>query len=105
MLSSAVSSRMIAALAKAEGFHWEETLTGFKWLCSRATELRASGMEVMPNYTLCCSPCYCCSSVCACACSRCCCCCSAAAAAALAFAIIAIAFTVAFAITVSISSS
>ena len=43
MLSSAVSSRMIAALCAAEGCHWEETLTGFKWLCSRSVELRAKG--------------------------------------------------------------
>lgn len=47
MLSSAVSSHMLEALAKSEGFHWEETLTGFKWLCSRAEELRASGYEVL----------------------------------------------------------
>ena len=50
MLSSAVSSRMIGALAAAEGFHWEETLTGFKWLCSRAVELRQSGYEVLMCY-------------------------------------------------------
>jgi len=47
MLSSAVSSHMLKALAAAEGFHWEETLTGFKWLCSRAEELRAEGFEVL----------------------------------------------------------
>ena len=46
MLSSAVSSHMLKALAAHEGFHWEETLTGFKWLCSRACELRAEGYEV-----------------------------------------------------------
>jgi len=50
MLSSAVSSRMVAALARAEGFHWEETLTGFKWLCSRSAELRATGVEVLLCY-------------------------------------------------------
>ncbi len=50
VLSSAVSSRMIAALARAEGVHWEETLTGFKWLCSRAVELRAQGYEVLMAY-------------------------------------------------------
>ena len=47
MLSSAVSSRSLAALAKAEGFYWEETLTGFKWLCSRAAELRKEGYTVL----------------------------------------------------------
>ena len=50
MLSSAVSSRSLAALAKAEGFHWEETLTGFKWLCSRAVTLRSEGYEVLMCY-------------------------------------------------------
>lgn len=30
-----------------QGFHWEETLTGFKWLCSRADELRNEGYEVL----------------------------------------------------------
>lgn len=47
MLSSAVSSQMLKALAASEGFHWEETLTGFKWLCSRADELRNEGYEVL----------------------------------------------------------
>ena len=50
MLSSAVSSHMLKALAKAEGFHWEETLTGFKWLCSRAEELRHDGYDVLMCY-------------------------------------------------------
>lgn len=31
VLSSAVSSRMLEAIARAEGLHWQETLTGFKW--------------------------------------------------------------------------
>ena len=43
MLSSAVSSRMLAALAAAEGLHWEETLTGFKWLGNRAKQLEGEG--------------------------------------------------------------
>ena len=47
MLCSAVSSGMMSALAASEGYHWEETLTGFKWLCSRAAELRAEGYEVL----------------------------------------------------------
>ena len=32
---------MLQALAHAEGLHWEETLTGFKWLGNRAMELEA----------------------------------------------------------------
>ncbi len=50
LLSSAVSSRMVAALAAAEGLHHEETLTGFKWLCSRGAALAADGYEVLLAY-------------------------------------------------------
>ena len=32
MLASAVSSKMLRSMADAEGFRFEETLTGFKWL-------------------------------------------------------------------------
>ena len=42
LLSTAVSSHMIETLAQARGCYWEETLTGFKWLCSRAIDLRVS---------------------------------------------------------------
>ncbi|GAX75901.1 hypothetical protein CEUSTIGMA_g3344.t1 [Chlamydomonas eustigma] len=47
MLSSAVSSQMLSALAAAEGLHWEETLTGFKWLGNRALDLECSGKQVL----------------------------------------------------------
>jgi phosphomannomutase len=50
MLSSAVSSHMMQALAKEAGCHWEETLTGFKWLCSRGIELRNEGYEIIMSY-------------------------------------------------------
>ena len=50
MLSSAVSSRMMSALCAEAGCHWEETLTGFKWLCARGVELRAAGYEVLMSY-------------------------------------------------------
>ena len=50
MLSTAVSSRMIATLAANAGCYWEETLTGFKWLCSRAAELRREGYDVLLCY-------------------------------------------------------
>jgi phosphoglucomutase len=39
MLCSTVSSQMLRSMAEREGFHFEETLTGFKWLGSRALEL------------------------------------------------------------------
>jgi phosphomannomutase len=39
VLSSIVSTPMIAQIARAHGAHWEPTLTGFKWICNRALEL------------------------------------------------------------------
>lgn len=45
MLSSTVSSRMLAVMAKKEGFHHEETLTGFKWLGNMALFLDAQGYD------------------------------------------------------------
>lgn len=44
MLASAVSSRMLGAMATTEGFTFEETLTGFKWLGSRAAEIGTSAV-------------------------------------------------------------
>ncbi|KAA8897079.1 hypothetical protein FN846DRAFT_964315 [Sphaerosporella brunnea] len=40
MLCSTVSSQMLRSMADAESFRFEETLTGFKWLGSRALQLR-----------------------------------------------------------------
>jgi phosphoglucomutase len=40
MLCSTVSSQMLRSMAAVEGFRFEETLTGFKWLGSRALQLR-----------------------------------------------------------------
>ncbi|KAE8300126.1 Phosphoglucomutase-2 [Larimichthys crocea] len=39
MLSSTVSSKILRAIALKEGFHFEETLTGFKWMGNRARDL------------------------------------------------------------------
>ncbi|KAL1023998.1 hypothetical protein UPYG_G00050070 [Umbra pygmaea] len=39
MLASTVSSKILRAIALKEGFHFEETLTGFKWMGNRAREL------------------------------------------------------------------
>eukprot|EP00877_Chromochloris_zofingiensis_P010050 jgi/Chrzof1/5299/Cz15g21100.t1_GPM2[v5.2] len=47
MLASTVSSKALAAMATAEGFHFEETLTGFKWLGNRAEQLEAEGYTVL----------------------------------------------------------
>jgi phosphoglucomutase len=47
MLASTVSSRMLAALANKEGFHFTETLTGFKWLGNIARDLESQGYDVV----------------------------------------------------------
>lgn len=46
LLNSVVSSRMLKKMAEHNGFHYEETLTGFKWLGNRALELMAQGYDV-----------------------------------------------------------
>ncbi|EZF34991.1 hypothetical protein H109_05126 [Trichophyton interdigitale MR816] len=46
MLNSAVSSNMLSKMAEKEGFHFEETLTGFKWMGNVARQLEAQGYEV-----------------------------------------------------------
>lgn len=47
MLASTVSSRMLHALAQKEGFHFTETLTGFKWLGNVARDLEKQGYNVV----------------------------------------------------------
>ena len=42
MLASTVSSRMLSVMAETEGFHFEETLTGFKWLGNVAKDITRS---------------------------------------------------------------
>jgi phosphomannomutase len=39
VLSSLVSTPMIASVARAHAAAWEPTLTGFKWICNRALQL------------------------------------------------------------------
>lgn len=46
MLNSTVSSQMIKKMAEKEGFHFEETLTGFKWIGNRAFDLERRGYYV-----------------------------------------------------------
>jgi phosphoglucomutase/phosphoglucomutase/phosphopentomutase len=43
MCASTVSSKMLAEIGRVEGFYVEDTLTGFKWIGSRAAELNRSG--------------------------------------------------------------
>lgn len=50
MLASAVSSRMLAAMAEKEGFVFRETLTGFKWLGNVAQELQSQGYSAIYAY-------------------------------------------------------
>ncbi|KAF3908464.1 Phosphoglucomutase-2 [Orbilia brochopaga] len=45
MLSSAVSTQMLAAMAALDGFHHQETLTGFKWLGNVAQQVTARGSQ------------------------------------------------------------
>ncbi|NXX49868.1 PGM2L synthase, partial [Tricholaema leucomelas] len=47
MLATTVSSKILRAIAQQEGFHFEETLPGFKWVGNRAQELLGMGMEVL----------------------------------------------------------
>ncbi|XP_074807655.1 phosphopentomutase isoform X1 [Natator depressus] len=47
MLSSTVSSKILRAIALKEGFHFEETLTGFKWMGNRAKQLTDQGKTVL----------------------------------------------------------
>ncbi|XP_062334270.1 phosphoglucomutase-2 [Osmerus eperlanus] len=47
MLASTVSSKILRAIALKEGFHFEETLTGFKWMGNRARDLLHQGKTVL----------------------------------------------------------
>lgn len=50
VLSSLVSSPMLGSIAQAHGAHWEQTLTGFKWIANRAMELEATGCRFVFGY-------------------------------------------------------
>lgn len=43
MCASTVSSKMLKEIARVEGFLFDETLTGFKWIGSRSAELKKEG--------------------------------------------------------------
>lgn len=50
MLASTVSSKMLRAMAKAEGFNFVETLTGFKWMGNKSHELINDGKTVLFSF-------------------------------------------------------
>lgn len=50
MLTTAVSSSMFGTIVEANGLHFEETLTGFKYLGNLAHELRSDGYSVPLAY-------------------------------------------------------
>ncbi|KAJ8414515.1 hypothetical protein AAFF_G00037170 [Aldrovandia affinis] len=47
MLATTVSSKILKALARVEGFQFEETLPGFKWIGKKIDELTKAGKEVL----------------------------------------------------------
>ena len=50
MLASTVSSKALKAMAAHEGFQFDETLTGFKWLGNRAAECEVLGLVPLLAY-------------------------------------------------------
>lgn len=50
MIASTVSSRMIEAMARVEGFKFVDCLTGFKFIGNTALDLEAAGYEVPFGY-------------------------------------------------------
>ncbi|KAL7275615.1 hypothetical protein RUND412_001426 [Rhizina undulata] len=47
MFASTVSTQMLSAMASIEGFHYEETLTGFKWLGNQAQLRKSQGFDAL----------------------------------------------------------
>jgi len=47
VVASTVSSKMTRALAQKEGMRFEETLTGFKWICNKKADLQKEGYKVV----------------------------------------------------------
>lgn len=50
MLASTVSSKLLRSMATVEGFCFEETLTGFKWMGNRSHSLMQHGKKVLFAY-------------------------------------------------------
>lgn len=47
MMATTVSSKILQAFARIEGFHFEETLPGFKWIGNRIHKLTKTGNSVI----------------------------------------------------------
>ncbi|PIA14852.1 hypothetical protein COEREDRAFT_82456 [Coemansia reversa NRRL 1564] len=50
MVNSTVSSRMLEAMSAKEGFHYLDTLTGFKWMANELASLQNQGYYVGLGY-------------------------------------------------------
>ncbi|KAI8092267.1 Phosphoglucomutase/phosphomannomutase [Gilbertella persicaria] len=50
MVASTVSSKFLARMAQVEGFTFEESLTGFKWIGNTAMRLEQEGLKVVFSY-------------------------------------------------------
>lgn len=50
LVNSTVSSQILAVMAEKEGFHFQDTLTGFKWIGNKAIDLKNQGFLVPFGY-------------------------------------------------------
>lgn len=50
MVESTVSSKMLKGIADHFGVHYEETLTGFKWIANKVIDLEKAGYNVLFSY-------------------------------------------------------
>lgn len=50
MVATTVSSQVLRTMAEAEGFHYDETLTGFKWIANRAIDFANEGKTVLFSF-------------------------------------------------------
>ncbi|KAK3731220.1 hypothetical protein QZH41_011197, partial [Actinostola sp. cb2023] len=50
MIASTVSSKFLASMARVEGFKFDETLTGFKWMANQAYDRMQQGKTVLFAY-------------------------------------------------------
>lgn len=50
MVASTVSSKLIKAIAEKHKAHFEETLTGFKWISNKVLDLEKMGFNVLVSY-------------------------------------------------------
>ena len=50
LVNSTVSSQILKAMAEKDGFHFQDTLTGFKWIGNKAIDLQKEGYNVPFGY-------------------------------------------------------